>query len=261
VAVLSSGPEASAWFEHRLLTERAGLLLSTADDLTVTDGTVRHRQSGVGIDALYLRLDVELVDLIDSAGSRIGEEILTVAAADGVFLANAPGNGVADDKAMYCYVPELIAYYLHEQPNLESVPTYRTSDEGEARVVLDRIGELVTKPVDGHGGSGVLIGPHSPAAEVARRRSIIAADPAGWVAQEVVRLSSHPTLSGNRLQPRHVDLRAFVYVGGTAPEDCTLAGLALTRVAPAGSLVVNSSRGGGAKDTWIIGGSTECEGM
>ena len=164
-----------------------------------------------------------------------------------------PGNGVADDKAMYCNVPEFIGYYLGEHPTLEAVPTYRTSDEAEAGIVLDRVGELVTKPVDGHGGIGVLIGPDSSASEVAERRSAIAADPGGWVAQEVVALSSHPTLSGTRLQPRHVDLRAFVYLRGTEVEDCTLADLALTRVAPAGSLVVNSSRGGGAKDTWILG--------
>jgi glutamate---cysteine ligase / carboxylate-amine ligase len=260
VALLSSGPGASAWFEHRLLAERGGMLLTTADDITVAEGEVRHRATGVRIDALYLRLDVELIDLVDSAGNKIGKAIFAVAEADRVFLANAPGNGVADDKAMYCYVPELIAYYLDERPSLESVPTYRTSDEAEARIVLDRIGELVTKPVDGHGGIDVLIGPDSPAAEVAERRSTIAADPAGWVAQEVVALSSHPTLSGTRLQPRHVDLRAFVYVRGTGPEDCTLADLGLTRVAPEGSLVVNSSRGGGAKDTWIIGGTAEREG-
>ena len=136
-----------------------------------------------------------------------------------MLLANAPGNGVADDKAMYCYVPELIAYYLDEQPLLESVPTYRTSDEREYRIVLDRVGELVTKPVDGYGGGGVLIGPDASAAEVAARRAEIAADPAGWVAQEVVALSSHPTLAGSLLQPRHVDLRAFVYVTGTGPDD------------------------------------------
>ncbi len=253
VALLSEGPGAAAWFEHRLLAERGGLLLTVADDLMVAEGEVRHRDTGARIDALYLRLDGELVDLADSAGQPIGAEIFEVAVAGGVFLANAPGNGVADDKAMYCNVPELIGYYLGEHPTLESVPTYRTSDEAEARIVLDRVGELVTKPVDGHGGLGVLIGPDASAAEVAERRSAIAAEPAGWVAQEVVALSSHPTLSGTRLQPRHVDLRAFVYLRGTQAEDCTLADLALTRVAPAGSLVVNSSRGGGAKDTWIIG--------
>jgi glutamate---cysteine ligase / carboxylate-amine ligase len=250
---LSSGPSAAAWFEHRLLAERGGLLLVLADDLSVESREVRHRESGKRIDALYLRLDVELIDLVDSGGRPIGAEIFDIAAADGVVLANAPGNGVADDKSMYCYVPELIAYYLGEHPSLEAVPTYRTSDEAEARTVLDRVGELVTKPVNGHGGIDVLIGPDASAAEVAARRMAIAANPSAWVAQEVVALSSHPTLSGTSLQPRHVDLRAFVYLRGTEPEDCTLADLALTRVAPEGSLVVNSSRGGGAKDTWIIG--------
>ena len=251
-ALLSSGPDSSAWFEHRLLAERGGLRLVVADDLDVSDNEVRHQASGDRLDALYLRLDVELVDLQTTAGQPIGAEIFDVARAGQVILANAPGNGVADDKAMYCNVPELIGYYLDESPELESVPTYRTSDAAEARIVLDRVGELVSKPVDGHGGIGVLIGPDATAAEVAERRTAIAENPAGWVAQEVVALSSHPTLDGSRLQPRHVDLRAFVYLRGTGEEDCTLADLALTRVAPDGSLVVNSSRGGGAKDTWII---------
>ncbi|GAA3554435.1 hypothetical protein GCM10022197_06950 [Microlunatus spumicola] len=255
-ALLSSGPDSSAWFEHRVLAERADLVLVGADDLEVVDGEVRHRD-GRRLDALYLRLDVELVDLVDGAGRAVGAEVLDVAEAGAVLLANAPGNGVADDKAMYCYVPELIGYYLDEHPTLESVPTYRTGEESEYRMVLDRVGELVTKPVDGHGGAGVLIGPEASAAEVAARRTEIAADPAGWVAQEVVALSSHPTLAGSLLQPRHVDLRVFAYVTGTGPDDVVLGGLGLTRMAPEGSLVVNSSRGGGAKDTWIIGSDTE----
>lgn len=252
-ALFSSGPTSSAWFEHRMLAERSGLLLVQADDLEVRDGEVRHRGLGTRIDALYLRLDVELVDVVAADGRPIGADVLEVAAQGEVFLANAPGNGVADDKAMYCYVPELIAYYLSEHPSLEAVPTYRTSEASEYRTVLDRVGELVTKPVDGHGGIGVLIGPDASAAEVAERRTAIAANPAGWVAQEVVALSSHPTLAGSILQPRHVDLRVFVYLTGIGPNDYTIGTLGLTRVAPEGSLVVNSSRGGGAKDTWIIG--------
>ena len=149
-------------------------------------GEVLHRRTGERIDALYLRLDVELIDLVDANGRSIGAEVFDIAVAGRVTLANAPGNGVADDKAMYCNVPELIGYYLDERPSLEAVPTYRTSDEAEARTVLDRVGELVTKPVDGHGGIGVLIGPDASAAEVAARRMAIAANPAGWVAQEVV---------------------------------------------------------------------------
>ncbi|SDS75833.1 carboxylate-amine ligase [Friedmanniella luteola] len=251
-ALLSSGPGSPAWFEHRVLAEEAGLLLCGAADLEVVDARVRHRPSGVAVDSLYLRLDGELVDLVDGDGRPVGAQLFEVAVAGRLRLANAPGNGVADDKAMYCYVPELIAYYLDEHPTLESVPTYRTSDEAEYRIVLDRVGELVTKPVDGHGGQGVLIGPDAAASSVAERRAQIAADPAGWVAQEVVQLSSHPTLEGGSLEPRHVDLRAFVHLTGTGRDDTTLAGIALTRVAPEGSLVVNSSRGGGAKDTWIV---------
>jgi carboxylate-amine ligase len=251
LGLLSSGASSSAWFEHRRLAEGAGLLLLEAGDLTVEGGRVLA--GGTVVDALYLRLDVELADLV--AGDRtIGREILEVAAAGDVYLANAPGNGVADDKALYCAVPELIGYYLDERPLLESVPTYRPEDEAERRIVLERVGELVTKPVDGYGGRGVMIGPSAPAARVAERRAEIAADPGAWVAQEVVRLSSLPAFSGTDLQPRHIDLRAFVFVTGTGPGDVRLADLALTRVAAEGSMIVNSSRGGGAKDTWIVGG-------
>ena len=251
LGLLSSGASSSAWFEHRRLAEGAGLLLLQAGDVEVRGGRVLA--GGAPVDALYLRLDVELADLVD--GDRpIGREILEVAAAGDVYLANAPGNGVADDKALYCAVPELIGYYLDERPLLESVPTYRPEDEAERRIVLERVGELVTKPVDGYGGRGVMIGPAAPAARVAERRAEIAADPGGWVAQEVVRLSSLPAFSGTELQPRHIDLRAFVLVTGTGPGDVRLADLALTRVAAEGSMIVNSSRGGGAKDTWIVGG-------
>jgi carboxylate-amine ligase len=253
-ALLSSGPTNSAWFEHQLLAERAGLLLLTADDVEVAGGVV---QAHVGdevtpVGTLYLRLDEHLVDLRRDGDRRVGAEIVAAAADGAVTLANAPGNGVADDKATYCYVPDLISYYLDERPKLDSVSTYRCRVPEELTEVLERVGELVTKPVDGHGGAGVLIGPAATAAEVARRRAEIALRPERWVAQEVVALSSHPTSVGGLLEPRHVDLRAFAYLEGTGPGDVHIAGLALTRVAPAGSLVVNSSRGGGAKDTWIL---------
>ncbi|NAZ80648.1 YbdK family carboxylate-amine ligase [Kineococcus sp. R8] len=256
-ALLSSGPGSGAWFEHRRLADGAGLLLVGADDLAVVRGRVVHRATSDPVGSLYLRLDGELVDLCDARGRPIGCEVLEAAAAGAVVLANAPGNGVADDKGVYRSVPELIGYYLDERPLLDSVPTYRTSDEGERRAVLERVGELVTKPVDGYGGAGVLIGPAATAAQVAERRAQIAARPRDWVAQEVVQLSSVPSLSDGVLHPRHVDLRAFVHVTGTEREDCTLADVALTRVAPEGSLVVNSSRGGGAKDTWIVTGDDD----
>ncbi len=252
VALLSDGSGNSAWFEHQLLARRAGLLLVEPGDLSVTDQLVLTAE-GQRIDVLYLRLDVELSDLRDDDGRPIGAELLQAAALGSVALANAPGNGLADDKAMYCYLPDLISYYLGERPMLESVPTYRCADPEERRAVLERVGELVTKPIDGYGGVGVLIGPNASASEVAARRRVIAANPSGWVAQELVALSSHPTFGGRDLQPRYVDLRAFVYLSGTGPPDVEVADLALTRVAPPGSMVVNSSQGGGAKDTWIIG--------
>jgi carboxylate-amine ligase len=258
-ALFTNGPDASAWYEHKTLAERAGLLLVQPADLQVRDGRVFHVRGGDRIDALYLRLDDELVDTVDGSGRTIGAQVFEAAAAGGVVLANAPGNGIADDKAMYPHVAEFIGYYLDERPLLESVPTYRTVDQAERRAVLERVGELVTKPVDGHGGQGVLIGPDATAAEVSSRRSAIAAEPDAWVAQEVVALSSHPTFVGGRLQPRRVDLRAFVYVRGPGVADCELAPLALTRVAPQGSLVVNSSRGGGAKDTWIVASDADEE--
>src|SRR4051812_19782697 len=163
--LLSSGPGSGAWFEHRRLAEGAGLGLALPDDLDVADGRVVHRAGGETIGVLYLRLDVELADLTDRSGRRIGQQLLQAAYDGGVVLANAPGNGIADDKSTYPLVPELISYYLAERPALESVPTYRTADEIERRSVLERVGELVTKPVDGYGGAGVLIGPSAPAAQ------------------------------------------------------------------------------------------------
>jgi carboxylate-amine ligase len=255
--LLSSGPGSGAWFEHRRLAEGAGLGLAVPDDLDVVDGRVAHRSGGETIGVLYLRIDGELADLTDGSGRPTGQHLLDAAYDGAVVLANAPGNGIADDKSTYPLVPELISYYLSENVQLESVPTYRTADDIERRAVLERVGELVTKPVDGFGGAGVLIGPAATAAEVAQRRAAIAAEPERWVAQEVVALSSLPCLEAGWMEPRHVDLRAFVYLTGPRREDCRLAPLALTRVAPRDSLIVNSSRGGGAKDTWIVTGPTE----
>lgn len=253
VALLSDGAGNSAWFEHRMIADGAGFLLVQPEDLEVTDGHVHAR--GRRVDVLYLRLAVELVDLRTPGGTPIGAQVMAVAQDGNVVLANAPGAGVADDKAMYCMVPDFIGYYLGERPLLSPVPTYRCSDPSERAAVLGRLGELVTKPVDGYGGSGVLVGPAATTAELVERRAEIEATPSGWIAQEVVDLSTHPTLGADGLEPRHVDLRAFVCLTGTGPDDAHLADLALTRVAPEGSMVVNSSRGGGAKDTWIIAGS------
>jgi carboxylate-amine ligase len=250
IALLSDGAGNSAWFEHRLLSERAGFLLAQPADIEVRGASVTVL--GRRVDVLYLRLDVELADLVDPSGRQVGAQIVQAAARGSVSLANAPGNGVADDKSMYIYVPDLIAYYLGERPLLDPVPTYRCGDPDEMAVVLPRLDKLVTKPVDGYGGGGVLIGPRAGEDELEQRRKEIEAEPERWIAQEVVHLSTHPTLTPDGIEPRHVDLRAFVYLTGTGQDDVQVADLALTRVAPSGSMLVNSSQGGGAKDTWIL---------
>ena len=254
VALLSDGADNSAWYEHRTIATGAGLLLVQPDEITVSDagGRWRVQAGGRTVHVLYLRLGVDLMALRNAHGDPIGEQIFAAARAGVVRLANAPGAGVADDKAMYCLVPDFINYYLGERPLLSPVPTYRCASADERESVLDRLGELVTKPVDGYGGSGVLIGPAAGAAELDQRRREILADPRGWIAQEVVTLSTLPVLGRDGLEPRHIDLRAFVCLHGTRPHEAHLADLALTRVAPAGSMVVNSSRGGGAKDTWVV---------
>jgi glutamate---cysteine ligase / carboxylate-amine ligase len=170
-----------------------------------------------------------------------------------VALLNALGNGVADDKLVYAYVPEMIQYYLGEDVLLDNVPTYPCVDPDRREEVLDRLAELVLKPVDGYGGQGIVIGPLADRAELADVAEKVRADPASWVAQDLVHLSTHPTFAGDHLEPRAVDLRAFVLqsrVGDRTAVD--VAPAALSRVAPAGSMIVNSSRGGGAKDTWVL---------
>ncbi|HEV2928180.1 MAG TPA: circularly permuted type 2 ATP-grasp protein, partial [Propionibacteriaceae bacterium] len=168
----------------------------------------------------------------------------------GVTLANAVGNGVADDKLLYTYVPDLIRYYLHDEPILNNVDTWRLEEDAAREEVLDRLNELVVKPVDGSGGKGIVIGPRATAKELDALRRRITTDPRGWIAQPVVQLSTVPTLIEDDLRPRHVDLRPFAVNSGD--EVWVLPG-GLTRVAlPEGELVVNSSQGGGSKDTWVL---------
>ena len=250
VALLSEGADNSGWYEQRLLADEVGLLLAQPSEIEIRGGRVMV--GGRRVDVVYLRLNCELSDLIDAAGRAVGAQLLEVAQQGKVVVVNAPGNGIADDKGLYCRVPDLISYYLHERAQLASVPTYRCADPKERGHVLDRLDELVTKPVDGYGGGGVLIGSEASAAELDQRRQEIVDNPSPWIAQETVALSTLPTFVGGRLEPRHVDLRAFVYQTGTGAGQAELAGLALTRVAPGGSMVVNSSRGGGAKDTWLL---------
>jgi carboxylate-amine ligase len=256
VALLSVGSVDSAFYEHQLLAERMGVPLVTPRDLKVTEEGVFLVEEGGRrrLSTLYRRIDERALLTAEGADLRpIGRAICNAAARGRVALVNAMGNGVADDKVVYAYVPEMITYYLDEAPLLANVPTYPCVDPVRRAEVLDRLDALVLKPVDGYGGQGIVIGPHASRDELAELATAIRARPAAWVAQDLVRLSSHPTFSGDKLEPRAVDLRAFVIQSrrGTGT-DVRVLPAALSRVAPAGSLIVNSSRGGGAKDTWVL---------
>jgi glutamate---cysteine ligase / carboxylate-amine ligase len=194
---------------------------------------------------------LRMEDVLSQLGrdrAPLGPRLVKAVQARTVTIANALGNGLADDKAIYSYVPKFIEYYLGEHPLLEQVPTYHCADPEQRQLVLSRLHELVVKPVDGYGGRGVVIGPHASTDELEQARGLISKQPGRWIAQETVAISTHPTYERGRVHPRHVDLRVFVYYG----KEPIVVPAALTRVAPAGSLVVNSSRGGGAKDTWVL---------
>jgi carboxylate-amine ligase len=252
VVLLSSGPSDSAWFEHELLAGEMGVPLVRSTDLLVEDG-VGYRQSDGGrhrVDVIYMRMDEDgLLHAPGADGRPLGAPLLSAVHGGSLALANALGNGVGDDKAVYAYVPRLVEYYLGEKPLLADVPTFLCGLPEHCDEALRRMDDLVFKPVDGYGGERVLIGPLATERELAAVRRQVLAAPHRWVAQEVVSLSTHPVFDGSGLNPRHVDLRAFVFLGDH-PE---VAPVALTRVAPAGSMVVNSSRGGGSKDTWLFG--------
>jgi carboxylate-amine ligase len=256
LAVLSAGPTDAAWYEHRLLADRMGVPLVTPGDLRVApDGVCLPGAGGERrLSAVYRRIDEQvLLDASDATGAVIGPALTAAVASGAVALLNALGNGVGDDKLVYAHVPAMIGYYLGEDVLLPGVPTWSCADDAGRAEVLDRLDELVVKPVDGHGGQGVVIGPRATREELDGVAAAIRADPARWVAQQVVRLSTHPTHTDGRLEPRAVDLRAFVLQSrdgaGTRVE---VLPAALSRVAPAGSMIVNSSRGGGAKDTWVL---------
>ncbi len=247
IALLSAGPVDAAFYEHRLLAEQMDVPLVTPGELTATDSGVYAYGRRLGV--LYRRLDEQtLLDATGADGRPVGPAICAAVADGRVSLLNALGNGVADDKRVYSYVPDMITYYLGEQVLLDNVPTYPCADPHHLAEVLDRLDELVLKPVDGYGGHGIVIGPDADRAELAELAATVAAHPEDWVAQDLVSLSTHPTFTGTRLEPRAIDLRAFVLLG----ERAEVAPAALTRVAASGSMIVNSSRGGGAKDTWIL---------
>jgi glutamate---cysteine ligase / carboxylate-amine ligase len=252
VVILSEGPESAAWFEHRMLGEEMGVPVAVSTEILVDDATVHLLRDGRrrAVDVLYLRIDEEaLLHAAGADGRPLGSSLRAAVDAGRVALANAPGNGVGDDKAVCAFVARLVEYYLGEPALLGGVPTYLCADPDQRALVLSRLDRLVLKPVDGYGGEGVLIGPLAGEKEIAATRRQVLTAPHRWIAQEMVELSTHPTFDGDALVPRHVDLRAFVFHG----DDLVVAPAALTRVAPAGSMVVNSSRGGGSKDTWLLG--------
>ncbi len=257
VAVLTAGAGDSAHAEHALLAARLGIPLLTPADLLARGDTVAGPDGRV--DVLYRRLDEQELGRATLGDGRPALEVLTSAVRAGTLgLANALGTGVADDKAVCASVPGLVDFFLGEPPLLAGVRTWVLADPPALAEALYRLHELVVKPVDGYGGQGVVFGAQLAREELARLRATIERDPAGWVAQEPVEASTHPTLAAEgALVPCAVDLRAFVVSGADAsgrpdPDAAVAVPAALTRVAPPGSRVVNSSRGGGTKDTWLL---------
>jgi uncharacterized circularly permuted ATP-grasp superfamily protein len=253
VVLLTPGVHNSAFFEHTFLAKSMGIDLVQGSDLFVDDAAVymRTTRGRRRVDVIYRRIDDDFLDpLAFRADSLLGVPGLVAAARMGrVTLANAMGTGVADDKALYAYVPTLIKYYLGEDEILPNVKTYIAADPTERAYILEHIAELVVKSVNESGGYGMLIGPHAPRADLEEYRRRIVADPRGYVAQPTLALSRHPTWSVDHLEGRHVDLRPFILFG----RDVRVTPGGLTRVAlRSGSLVVNSSQGGGAKDTWVL---------
>jgi len=219
---------------------------------------MRTTRGEVPVHVVYRRLDDDFLDPLHfRPDSVIGcPGIMGAAMAGNVTLANAVGNGIADDKLLYTYVPDLIRYYLSEEPILPNVESYRPDEPGQLEAVLDQIDRLVIKPVDGAGGQGIVIGPKADKDTLERTRKAVTADPRGFIAQRPVALSTSPTLAGERMAPRHIDLRPFAVNDGN---DVWVLPGGLTRVAlQEGNLIVNSSQGGGSKDTWVLAeGPTE----
>jgi uncharacterized circularly permuted ATP-grasp superfamily protein len=254
VVVLTPGIYNSAYFEHTLLARTMGVELVEGRDLECRRGRVFMRTTAGlrRVDVIYRRIDDDFIDPVHfRQDSMLGVPgLVNAVRSGGVALANAIGNGVADDKLIYTYVPDLIRYYLREEPIIRNVDTWRLEEDAAREEVMDRLAELVVKPVDGSGGKGIVIGPVATPAELDALRTRVLADPRGWIAQPLVQLSTVPTLIGSGLEPRHVDLRPFAVNSG---DDVWVLPGGLTRVAlPKGEIVVNSSQGGGSKDTWVL---------
>ncbi|WP_036553839.1 circularly permuted type 2 ATP-grasp protein [Nocardioides insulae] len=259
VVVLTPGVYNGAYFEHALLARTMGVELVEGRDLECRRGRIMMRTThGLEqVHVIYRRVDDEFMDPVQFRGdSLLGcPGVVNAARAGNVSIANAIGNGVADDKLVYTYLPDLIRYYLAEEPVLRNVETWRLGEASAREEVLDRLDELVLKPVDGSGGKGIVIGPQADRAELDALRARIELDPRAWIAQPVVQLSTVPTYVNGRMAPRHVDLRPFAVNDG---ERVWVLPGGLTRVAMAeGELIVNSSRGGGSKDTWVLAGARQ----
>jgi uncharacterized circularly permuted ATP-grasp superfamily protein len=254
VAVLTPGIFNSAYFEHSFLAQRMGAALVEGGDLVVSDDDRVFMRTIDGlepVDVIYRRIDDLFLDPeVFRPDSLLGAPGLMRAWKAGrVAIANAPGAGVADDKVVYAWVPDIVRYYLDEEPLIPNVPTYRCLYPDERAFVLDNLREFVLKPANESGGYGILIGNRATDAQLEAAAAAVGEDPRNWVAQPIIQLSTAPTLSDEGVEPRHVDLRPFILSG---QRSYVTAG-GLTRVAlQQGSLIVNSSQGGGSKDTWIV---------
>lgn len=256
--VLTPGIYNSAYFEHSFLAQEMGVELVQGSDLTVRDGYVYMRTiRGLRrVDVIYRRIDDAFLDPEEfEEDSVIGVPGLMEVHRQGrVTLANAPGTGIADDKAIYAYVPEIIKYYLGEEALVNNVPTYLCSDPAQRDHVLQNIHELVVKPTNEAGGYGIVLGPYASKQELEDCKERIKADPRNYIAQPLLQLSTVPTLCDETVECRHVDLRPFVLLGGDVESEIYVLPGGLTRVALVkDSMVVNSSQGGGSKDTWVLG--------
>jgi len=253
VVLLTPGIYNSAYFEHCFLAQQMGIELVQGSDLIVTDGYVfmRTTHGFQRVDVIYRRIDDDFLDPLtfrpDSALGVPG--LIDVYRAGRVALANAPGTGIADDKAVYAYVPQMVKYYLGEDIILSNVPTYVCGDPKQCEHVLVNLEKLVIKPTNESGGYGILLGPKASREEHQKYRELIRANPRNYVAQPMLSLSQVPTVVQDQLEGRHVDLRPYILYG----KDIYVLPGGLTRVAlKKGSLVVNSSQGGGSKDTWVL---------
>ena len=254
IAVLTPGIFNSAYFEHSFLAQRMGATLVEGSDLVVSEDDRVFMRTIDGlepVDVIYRRIDDLFLDPeVFNPDSTLGVPGLMRAWKSGrVAIANAPGAGVADDKVVYAWVPDIIRYYLGEEPLIANVPTYRCLYEDECTFVLDNLRDLVLKPANESGGYGIVIGNRASDSQLAAAAESVKNDPRNWVAQPILDLSTAPTVCEDGVEPRHVDLRPFILTGATSY--VTAGGL--TRVAlPKDSLIVNSSQGGGSKDTWIV---------